>query len=225
MTIERSQGKARPSLPRSRDLHPVRESAREPNRNRDAAGRFAVGNAASIGRGAKAAVRRLLGRDVEITDAAALAVARDAERLFAATVRELPNDGSTVRQLAALYARHVSLAAWWAARASVAGLGTDEGIAAQAHASTHGVRGERLAVTMLDVATKLAATKAKSGSSITALQQRFIRPAQGAPSRVLPGPPAASATLRASDASDGQPDASKGALVTHPTDTDFGGDS
>jgi len=160
MPIEHSHGKARPTLPRSSDLAMVTTAPRtdgEPIRYRDEHGRFMSGNPYAIGRGATAAVRRLLGRSgVAISDADARTVARDADRLFAETMKELPSDGPTARQLAALYCRHAALAGFWTAKASVAGLGTAEGIAAQEHASKHGQRAERLSVTMLDVATRLA---------------------------------------------------------------------
>lgn len=162
MTIEQSHGKARPTLPRSSDLATVTGTDDERSRQRDSSGRFAVGNNAGIGRGAKAAVRRMLGRGAELTNPEALAVARDADRLFLDTLRELPSTGSTVRHLAALHARHAALAAFWSARASEAGLGTDEGTKAEEQATKHGQRQERVAVTMIDVATKLASRDPKA---------------------------------------------------------------
>lgn len=162
MTLgERSHGKARPRLVRSSDLTPLTDTAtaEQPPRQRDASGRFASGNAVGIGRGAKAAVRRLLGRGTAIDDPEALAVARDADTLYCATLRELPSDGSTVRQLVALFARHTALAAYWSAKASTVGLGSDEGVAAADHATKHGTRAERLSVTMLDVSRTLAAKR------------------------------------------------------------------
>lgn len=155
MTIERSHGKARPTLPRSSDLGTVPPTDADPRRCRTANGQFTSGNQAAVGRGAKAAIRKLLGKGVTLTNAEAISVARDAARLFGDTLRELPNDGPTVRQLVALFARHSALAAYWSAKASAAGLGTAEGIEAQEREAKHGQRVERLSVTMLDVAIKL----------------------------------------------------------------------
>jgi len=173
VAIELSHGKARPTLPRSSDLASVPQTVHEPSRGRDAQGRFTSANAAAIGRGAKAAVRRLLGRGAELSDPQARAVALDAERLFGATLRELPSDGPTVRQLVALYARHAALAAFWSAQASTVGLGSPEGIDAQEQATKHGTRAERLAVTMLDVATRIASAKPKS-NPLEALRARVV---------------------------------------------------
>ena len=68
----------------------------------------------------------------------------------------MPSDGSTVRGLLALRARHEALAGFWHAKAGELGLTSDAGIAAADQALKHGTRAERLAVTALDVATKLA---------------------------------------------------------------------
>lgn len=173
MTIERSHGKARPTLPRSSDLRVVPSTEPERPGQRDARGRFVSGNGAAIGRGEKAAVRRLLGREgATVSDADARRVALDASQVFGATLRELPSDGATVRQLAAMHARHVALAAFWSARASSEGLGTDGGLRAEEQATKHGQRAERLAVTMLDVATRLAAARPKHGAGLAALAAR-----------------------------------------------------
>lgn len=154
MTIERSHGKARPTLVRSSDLAPV-ETARDPAAGRDASGRFGPGNRVSIGQGWKAVVRRMLGKGA--SDPEAVAVQRDTVKLFRAIVRELPSDGATVRQLAALQARHTALSAFYGAKAAELGLGSEAGVQAAEQSTKHGQRAERLAVTCLDVATKMAA--------------------------------------------------------------------
>lgn len=149
---EHSQGKERPALPRSKDLAIV--PAPERSRNHGEGGRFVPGNAAGRGKGWKAALRKMLGR--ETADAIATVVAEDAFKIFAATIREMPSDGVLVRGLVAQKARHDALAAFWTAKSVDAGISTPEGIAAADHATKHGTRAERLAVTALDVATKLA---------------------------------------------------------------------
>lgn len=92
-------------------------------------------------------------------DAGMLAIARDAERLFAEVVRELPDDGAIVRQIAALFARHTAVAAWFSARASLLGLATAKGRRALDESLRHGQRAERCAVTLIDLAGRLATSK------------------------------------------------------------------
>jgi hypothetical protein len=151
--IERSHGKARPTLPRSAELSVV-EADPERAGNRLEGGRFAPGNVVGRGRGWKRAVTKMIGREVD--DPIASAVAHDAWRLFAAGIREMPSDGPTVRSLMAQKCRHDALAGFWTAHAVAAGLATPAGIEAQRQATLHGQRAERLAVTALDIATKLA---------------------------------------------------------------------
>lgn len=153
MTIEQSHGKARPTLPRSSDLSDIK-AASNPSDGRGAGGRFAAGNSVGIGAREKNAIKRLLG-----PTASSNAVIRDARKLFAACLRDMPSDGANVRQLVALQARHGALAAYYAARAAELGLDTVDGAIADDRAMKHGQRAERLAVTSLDIATKLAAAK------------------------------------------------------------------
>jgi hypothetical protein len=56
-------------------------------------------------------------------------------------------------------ARDSALAAFWGTEATKAGLTSERGIQAQERAMKHGQRVERLTVTMLDVATRLAAKR------------------------------------------------------------------
>jgi hypothetical protein len=157
VTIEQSHGKARTTLPRSGDLRLVQADVK-PTGQRGPGGRFAAGNRVGLGAREKNAVRRLLGR--EVGDEAALAVARDAARLFSALLRDMPSDAANVRQLVALQARHTALASFFGARAAELGIESEQGMAADERAMRHGQRAERLAVTSLDIATKLA-TKRK----------------------------------------------------------------
>jgi hypothetical protein len=160
MTIEKSHGKARPTLPRSSDLVAVPDTVDDRIRNHAGDGRFPVGNSASRGRGWKRAISKMLGRGVDDLDAVARAVSEDAWRLFIQTMRELPSDGAMVRARVTSMVRHQALEAFWGARA-VAQLGTPEGDLADDRASAHGQRAERLSVTALDIATRLAkATRA-----------------------------------------------------------------
>ena len=154
MTIEQSHGKARPTLPRSSDLTPVPDAAEERRHQRDAGGRFKTGNVVGRGRGWKRAIAKMLGRQID--DPLAQAVADDAWRTFSAMMRELPSDGAMVRTLVAAKARHDALAAFWGAKAASLGLATPEGVRAQEQSTKHDQRAERLTVTALDVATRLA---------------------------------------------------------------------
>lgn len=165
MSIERSNGKARPTLPRASDLRRV-QSAGNPTEGRDDAGRFAPGNRVSMGARWKNSVKRLLGRGA--SEETASGVARQAWGLYLAVMRDMPSDGTTVRMLAALQARHAALAAYFTDRAGELGLDTPAGTAALERATKDGQRAERLAVTALDVATKLAEAKPRSSTALPA---------------------------------------------------------
>lgn len=158
MTIEHSHGKARPTLPRASDLRLV-QAERNPTEGRTGAGHFAPGNRHGVGARWKATIKKLLGRTVD--DHTADEVGRDASRVYRAVLQSMPCDDATVRGLVALHARHMAVSAYLTGRAASAGLDTKEGLALLEVASHHGQRAERTAVTALDVATKLAASKAK----------------------------------------------------------------
>lgn len=194
MTVgERSHGKARPRLPRASDHrhkpYPAPGTAPERPRQRDQHGRFIPGNTEASGRGAIAPIRRTLGHHVDVTDADARTVARDAHRVFLSTLRELPTAGALVRQLAALYARHTAMSAFWSARASLAGLGSDEGVAAAAEATKHGQRAERLAVTLLDTAKDMANAHAATVDPIDAVNAQIDRQAAALTAKKEPHEP------------------------------------
>jgi hypothetical protein len=173
VSIEQSNGKARPTLPRSSDLKPV-ETVPDPSEGRAPGGRFAPGNRISEGQRWKASIRKLLGKGASSEQAANLA--REAFRLYLAVLRGLPSDGPTVRMLAALQARHAVLAAFFTDRAAELGLETDAGAVALEQATKHGQRAERLAVTTLDVATKLHGSKPDPmTSSLNAGRAEFQR--------------------------------------------------
>lgn len=153
MAIEQSHGKARPTLPRASDLAAV-PAVPERSRNHDERGRAVPGNDLGRGRGWKQALRKMLGRGA--SDSEAIAVAEDAWRLFCGALRELPHDGQNVRSLVMRKARHEAMSAYWSAKASLLGLDSPEGIKAEERATEHGQRAERLTVTAIDVATRLA---------------------------------------------------------------------
>ncbi len=71
----------------------------------------------------------------------------------------MPNQGVQVRSLVALQSRHVALCAYWTEYAVQVGLTTPAGIEALERASKDGQRAERLAVSSLDVAQRLAKSR------------------------------------------------------------------
>ncbi len=152
MTLEKSHGKARPTLPRSSDLADV-PTGGDRKSNHAANGRFMPGNAAATDRSAKQAIGKVLG--LRPTADAVSVVAKDAARVFGVVLRDMPSDAPTVRNLAAMLARHSALGAYFNVRADELGLDTLEGLAAIDQATKHGMRVERLTVTCLDVATRL----------------------------------------------------------------------
>ena len=163
MTIERSHGKARPTLPRASDLGTV-----ETGRIRRMAAVWPDGSRRAIGLPGSVRARRQpcassWGAAQRTEDIAI--IAGDAIRLFNAAVRDLPSDGPVVRSLAALYARHAAVSAYFNAKADGADLTSEAGAALLETALRHGQRVERLAVTMLDVATRLAKKDGREGSS------------------------------------------------------------
>jgi hypothetical protein len=158
MAIEQSHGKARPTLPRSKELGQV-GTVGEPNGSRGDAGRFASGNQVAVGRGWKHAIAKSLGRDA--SDGEATVIAKDAWRVYLAVLREMPHTGALVRTNVARHAREFSVAAFYDAKATEEGLATDRGMLLADKAASHGARAERHAVTALDIATKLSNSRRK----------------------------------------------------------------
>ncbi len=155
MGIEQSHGKARPTLPRAKDLARLdAATVGEPSEWRGEAGRFAPGNQIAVGRGWKHAISRALGRDAAEGDA--WQIAADAWRVYLAILRELPHNGAAVRLNAARAARAFAVAGFYDARADAAGLDTDRGMLLADKAAAHWARAERHTVTAIDLATKLA---------------------------------------------------------------------
>lgn len=153
MAIEHREGMARPTLPRSSDLLQPPDASDAPPM-RDAKGRLLPGARLASERGAKRAIRKALG--MATGRKACETVASDAAKVFSVVIREMPSEGAAVRNLAALLARHSAIAGYFGVRADMAGLDTPEGQKALELALQHGQRVERLTVTCLDVATRLA---------------------------------------------------------------------
>ncbi|HEY1958609.1 MAG TPA: hypothetical protein VGH28_23485 [Polyangiaceae bacterium] len=158
MTIEKSHGKARPTLVRAAELRKPRTVA-ERSDGRGGDGRFAPGNRAANGRGFRATVKKLLGPAVDAPEARM--VRADAWRVFASTMRSLPSDAAPVRAMVSLHAGHLALAAYYRTKATAAGLDTEQGLALLAVADRQSQRAERVLVTALDVARVCAEREAK----------------------------------------------------------------
>jgi hypothetical protein len=160
VTIEVNKGKARPRLPRSRDLSAV-PRPRDPSEGRDEHGHFSRGNRARVGRGEVRVIGKLLGA----TENQAAIVARDAVRIQRAVMRDMPSDAALVRSLASLLGRHLAIVAYASAKADSLGLDTPDAQKWLEVALRHGARAERLSVTALDIATKLAAGAAPADAA------------------------------------------------------------
>ena len=157
MTVERSHGKARPTLTRASDLQAA-ETADKPTEPRAAHGHFAVGNRSAVGARFTNTIRKSLGAAESKGDA--LVVARDARRVFAHVLASLPSDAPPVRALLAVYARHQALHAYYSLAAEAAGLDTDRGLALLVVADRQSQRAERVLVTVHDLARVHASKRA-----------------------------------------------------------------
>jgi hypothetical protein len=161
MTIEKSHGKARPTLVRAAELVETKADTK-PTEGRTSHGHFAAGNRTGLDARFKATVKRALGNKASTGEVRA--VYRDALRVFSTTLRSLPSDAAPVRTLVALHARHVALNGFYTAKAEAEGLDTEAGQSLLVIADRQSQRAERVLVTALDVA-RVCATKPKRGES------------------------------------------------------------
>lgn len=175
MSMERSHGAARPTLPRSGTLAAVAPEP-IPTGNRDTRGRFQPGNSVGTGRGWKAIVAKHLGRDLK---GEALPLAREALQLYRAELGHMPHDGPQVRQLVAARARSAVLAARYALRAAELGLDTEAGQKALALSMQLDARAERLAVTALDIAATLAKADRERRGNANPVHARILSAGSG----------------------------------------------
>jgi hypothetical protein len=108
-------------------------------------------------------------------------LAREAWRVFQALLKELPHTGAQVSCLVAARARSAVLSARFAVRAAELGLDTDAGRSALELSMKLDARAERLAVTSLDIATRLAASERKTSAANahTRVFDRFGAPTAG----------------------------------------------
>jgi hypothetical protein len=161
MTTRFTKGHTRTESPRGKDLsltlvHAAYGSAGAPSDGRAEQGRFGPGNRHAIGNGFKAQIRRSLGNP---DDPAVGELVRQAAKMNAALLRDLPDDGPQVRPLVAAQARHAILATHYSNLAASAGLVTPAGIALSDKAGFHDGLSARLSTTAFDRAVKMAATR------------------------------------------------------------------
>ncbi len=155
MPLERSHGKARPSLPRLKDLRATPLPAKDRTAGRDALGRFAPGNRQSArSKGWRKALVQLAGPHISSRDVHKLA--SESAGLFRACLAELPCDGPTVSRVLAESARSSVVSTHLAARALEVGIETAKGRALLELSMKLGQRAERTAVTAYDLAQRLA---------------------------------------------------------------------
>jgi hypothetical protein len=129
-----------------------------PTEGRDASGRFASANPWAGAAKWRALIADGLGRDLP---GEAGELGKRAYRLFRAFLSDMPVDCASVRSLVAQRARAAALADRYAMLGMQAGEATEAGTAALAEALKWDARAERLAVTSLDIATKLAVVARK----------------------------------------------------------------
>jgi hypothetical protein len=161
MTLERSHGRLRPSLPRASDLGTT-EAGAKPTAGRADHGHFANGNRIGLAARFTHTIRKALGSSE--SKGAALVVARDARRVFGHVLASLPSDAAPVRALLAVYARHQALHAYYTLRAEALGLDSEAGLALLAVADRQSQRAERVLVTCHDLARIHAEQNAKRQS-------------------------------------------------------------
>lgn len=149
MVIERSHGKARPTLPRASDLTPADAEAK-PMGGRGPHGRFAAGNPIGLASRFQHSIRKSLGSRSATGEA--LVVARDARRVFGHVLASLPSDAPPVRALLSVYARHTALHAYYTVKAEELGLDTPAGLKLIEVADRQSQRAERVLVTVHDLA-------------------------------------------------------------------------
>lgn len=152
MTIEKSHGKARPTLPRSSDLT-VTVAPTDRSAGRDASGRFAARHGLSYTKSWHLRMATHLGVGLEGT---AGELAREAYKLYRAFARELPATSPGINSVVAQRARAVALAAFLSRSALVTGVTTPQGEKLLAQAATWDARAERLAISAWDLSQRAA---------------------------------------------------------------------
>lgn len=153
MPIVFEHGKARPQLPRAKNL-PAQLTAAEPIQGRDQSGRFAPGNGVATDRGIKALLKRQLGKHAD--DAEVQALYRETRIQFLAELARMPSKAPQVQRDLCARARWSALSARYVAQAAAIGLDSPEAQKLVELAMKLDARAERLGVTALDNSKRLA---------------------------------------------------------------------
>lgn len=162
MAIVHEHGKARPQPPRSKNL-PAVLTVGDPRQGRDANGRFAPGNGVATERGIRALLKRQLGKHA--TDEDVQSLYRETRIQFLAELARMPSSAPQVQRDLCARARWSALSARYAAQAAAIGLDTPDGQKLIELAMKLDARAERLGVTALDIAERLAPKADGKGSN------------------------------------------------------------
>jgi D-serine deaminase-like pyridoxal phosphate-dependent protein len=160
-------GAMRTAPPRRKDVTTA-YTAPEPDRNRDASGRFVGGNDAAKRKAIRSLLKRQLGAGATTEEVEQLY--RETMVQFRALLADLPAaDAAEVQDLTARRARWGVLSARYASKAAEVGLFTDEGAKLLDVALKLDARAERLAVTARDEAERLHAARPRQNATATAI--------------------------------------------------------
>lgn len=183
MTLERSHGKPRATRPRLRDVAAVAPDADRRRRNHDHRGRFAAGNAAGAGQGAKRVLEApevgleagLASASCTPSEAATRAqLVQSVRALYRAARKDLGCDSPVCLSSTATYARETVLAGYLIAAAVEAGLTTDRGLQLLEAAQRSEGRAERASIHALTLAAKLAEATLRQRGARNPLHARIL---------------------------------------------------
>jgi len=156
VSIEQSHGKARPTLPRSRELFVTGKDPDQSNGSTEK-GPFAPAHGRKFRKGRWSAFfAEALGRDVD--SPGAREIGRKAWKLYRGYLAELPCVTVSTRSLCAARARAATLADFYASLGTRSGPHTEKGATWLGEALKWDQRAERLTVTCLDVSARQART-------------------------------------------------------------------
>ena len=155
--IEKSHGRARPTLPRASDL-PLTELEEKLSIPRGDHGHVLPGAKLAVGAGFSHTVKKALG--TRNSTGIRRVITRDAKRLFSNILPTLASDAAPVRALLAVYARHAALNAYFTQLAEETGLDTQAGLQYLEISDRQSQRCERVLVTVHDLARVHSQAKA-----------------------------------------------------------------
>jgi len=151
VTLEKSHGKARPTLPRASDLPEIDPTELEEKLSipRGVHGHVLPGAKLAVGARFAHTVKKSMGGQ---TTKVNRIITRDAKQTFANILPVMASDVAPVRSLLAVASRHCALNAYFTARAEEAGLDSTLGLQYLEIADRQSQRYERVLVTCHDLA-------------------------------------------------------------------------